>query len=271
MKARKIVTVLCLAVALLSVGCSGSKKDENQGASAESKSEGTTSNEENDTESEEDTTPIIEGDFQLVDCIALGNYKGLKLTRSVEEVTDQDVDLYLASLMDVEEVTDKDAEVQMYDTVNLAFEGTRDGVAFEGGTSSSYDLVIGSKSFIDGFEEGMIGMKVGESRDLNLTFPDDYKNSEELRGAAVVFHVTVNKISRPEEISDAWVVEKTGNQYQTADEYRSYVRENLETNKQNTALQAMRQDAWSQIEEACEFLQLPSAYVEEGKEVCPLA
>ena len=107
-------------------------------------------------------------------------------------------------------------------------------------------------------------MKAGESRDLNLTFPEDYR-SEEMQGAEVVFHVTVHTISRPPELTDAWVEENTDGAYGTADEFRQYVRENLETNRQNTAEQTLRQEAWTMIQENSEFLQLPASYVEEGE------
>lgn len=111
----------------------------------------------------------------------------------------------------------------------------------------------------------MIGMKAGESRDLDLTFPEDYQ-TEEMQGAEVVFHVTVHTISRAPELTDAWVEENTGGMYTTADEFRQYVRDNLETNRQNQATQAMRQEAWAMLESSSEFLQLPASYVEEGEE-----
>lgn len=271
MRKKRILAILCLVAALAATGCSNDTVDNGQGTTSESgKSNdtaegGASDGKSNDTSSvEPDTTPITEGDFALADCVKLGEYKGLKLTRSVEAVSEEDVDSYVASQMNVEEVTDAKATVQQGDTVNIAYEGTRDGVAFEGGTSSSYDLVIGSGRFIEGFEDGIIGMKAGESRDLDLTFPENYK-TEDLRGAAVVFHVTVNKISRAPELTDEWVLENTDGEYTTAEEFRQFARDNLETNKQNSAMQAMRQDAWRQVEEGTEFLQLPRAYVEEGE------
>ena len=261
MKKTGIFVALCLAASLFATGCGGDSKDDSKDASSGSEATENTSSVSGD---DLDTTPIVEGEFVLEECITLGNYKGLKLTRDVAAVSDEDVENYIRSLMVTTEVTDPDAVVQEGDTVNLAFEGTRDGVAFEGGTSSSYDLVIGSGSFIPGFEDGMIGMKVGESRDLNLTFPETYQN-EEMRGADVVFHVTVNKISRTPDLTDEWVLEYTSSEYTTVAEYRQYVRELLETNRQNTALQTMRQEAWSQVRENCSFLQLPASYVEDGK------
>ena len=83
--------------------------------------------------------------------------------------------------------------VESGDTVNIDFEGKKDGVAFDGGTSQGYNLTIGSGSFIDGFEDGLIGVNVGDTVDLNLTFPEGYQNAD-LAGQDVVFTVTVNFI-----------------------------------------------------------------------------
>ena len=88
-----------------------------------------------------------------------------------------------------------DVFVQKGDTVNIDYTGKKDGVAFSGGTATGYDLVIGSNSFIDGFEDGLVGYKIGDKPNLNLTFPEDYGNAE-LKGAAVVFEVKINSIKR---------------------------------------------------------------------------
>ena len=93
-------------------------------------------------------------------------------------------------LMMVAERTE--GKVQAGDTVNIDYVGKKDGVAFDGGTATGYDLIIGSNKFIPGFEEGLIGKDIGTTVELNLKFPDDYKNSPELAGAAVVFTVRIN-------------------------------------------------------------------------------
>lgn len=265
MKNRKALLVLCLAAALAATGCGNKGKDSSEATSTSSaETASSASSADSTSTSEEDTTPLVDGDFELEDCITLCDYKGLKLTREVEAVTDEDVESYITSMMSPEVVTDASAVVEEGDTVNIDYEGTKDGVAFDGGTSTGYDLVIGSDSFIDGFEDGLIGMKAGESRDLDLTFPEDYQ-AEDLAGAAVVFHVTVNTISRVPDLTDAWVVANTDGEYTTAAEYRQNARENLETNNENTALQNLRQTVWTQLEENSTFKQLPSSYVEEGQ------
>lgn len=128
--------------------------------------------------------------------VELGQYKGLEVEVEKQEVTDEMVDARIkqdqqkaSRTVDVD-----DRAVENGDTVNLDYAGTVDGVAFEGGTAAAQTLVIGSNTFIPGFEEQMIGMQIGEEKDLNVTFPEQY-HSEELAGKAAVFHVKVNGIT----------------------------------------------------------------------------
>lgn len=130
--------------------------------------------------------------------ITIADYKGLTLTAEKTEVTEEMVDEQIEALLEwyPAEVTGRAA--QLGDTANIDFAGYKDGVAFDGGTAEGYDLVLGSGSFIDGFEDGVVGMNIGDERDLDLTFPENY-GSEELAGQDVVFHVTLNSLSSAEE------------------------------------------------------------------------
>lgn len=128
--------------------------------------------------------------------VALGDYKGLTIEKiATQEVKDQDVDAELAQVRErnarFEEVTDR--AVQDGDQINLDYCGKVDGVAFSGGTAEKQTLVIGSHSFIAGFEEQLVGMNIGETKDINVTFPTEY-HAEELAGKDAVFTVTVNSI-----------------------------------------------------------------------------
>ena len=131
--------------------------------------------------------------------IDLGEYKGIKVDTKADEfkkfydsAVSSDIssnDLY---------VRKTEGEVSNGDTVNIDYTGKKDGIAFDGGTAEGYDLTIGSNSFIEGFETGLIGKKIGETVDLNLTFPENY-NSSELAGKAVVFTVKINYVKTTEE------------------------------------------------------------------------
>ena len=128
--------------------------------------------------------------------VELGQYKGLEVEVEQQVVTDDMIDTRIkqdqqkaSRTVDVE-----DRPVATGDTVKLDYAGTVDGVAFEGGTAQDQTLVIGSNTFIPGFEDQMIGMKIGEEKDLNVTFPEQY-HAENLAGKAAVFHVKVNGIT----------------------------------------------------------------------------
>ena len=141
-------------------------------------------------------------DFDPSKYVTLGEYKGMNITIPKTEVTDEDVDSYIDYLLSANEsyvdITDRDV-AQNGDVANIDYEGKKDGVAFDGGTAQGYDLNLGSGVFIDGFEDGVVGMKVGETKDLTLTFPDNYAN-EDLAGAEVVFTVTLNSIKEAKKI-----------------------------------------------------------------------
>ena len=131
--------------------------------------------------------------------VTLGDYKGLEVEAELQKLTDEMVDARIeedrkkaSRTIDVD-----DRAIQEGDTVNLDYAGTVDGVAFAGGTAQGQTLTIGSHQFIPGFEEQMVGMQIGEEKDLNVKFPDEY-HAEELKGKDAVFHVKVNSIQATE-------------------------------------------------------------------------
>lgn len=132
-------------------------------------------------------------DIKASDYVTLGNYIGIEASAAEPVVEDGMVDAYMSYFVlpqiPIEGVTDR--AIEEGDTVNIDFVGYLDGEAFEGGTGAGYDLRIGSHQFIDGFEDGLIGVNYGDTVSLDLTFPDPYTNPD-LAGAAVVFEVTVN-------------------------------------------------------------------------------
>lgn len=207
-------------MAVLLSGC-GSKNADTQSSDTQS-SESTKETTEEAKSQTEDFSKYVE----------LGEYKGIELTKLSDEVSDEMVETKIQYNLNQtgEKEQIKTGTVKEGDTVNIAYEGKKDGVAFEGGTADSYDLTIGSGTFIEGFEEGLIGKSVGETVDLNLTFPEDY-TSEELAGQDVVFTVTIHYIcgdTITPELDDAWVAENSQNGSKTVAEYREEVRNSLE-------------------------------------------
>lgn len=161
--------------------------------------------------------------------LELGEYKGLTLTAVKAGVTDEDLEAELENLKSQypAEVTGRAAKLG--DVANIDYVGTKDGEAFSGGTAEGFDLALGSGTFIDGFEDGVVGMNVGEERDLNLTFPENYKSAD-LAGQDVVFHVTLNAIKNVENtaIDDALAQRVMDDTDATVDQLRSQVYGGLE-------------------------------------------
>ena len=171
--------------------------------------------------------------------VTLGDYKGLTVSLDSVEVTEEEIqnkiDTALKTNAEKKEITDR--PIQKGDVVNIDYVGKKDGKAFEGGTSSEggYDLTIGSNSFIEGFEEGLIGSKIGDTIELPLKFPEDY-HSEELKGQDVVFTVSVNSITEETvpQLSDE-VAAKIDKECKTVAEYKEKVKQDLISSKKQSA------------------------------------
>lgn len=179
--------------------------------------------------------------------VKLGDYKGVEYTPMPVEVTDEDVESKIQSLVDMNPtVIEVDREAADGDMVNIDYIGLKDGVAFEGGTGSDYDLILGSGTFIEGFEEGLIGVVAGQKISLNLTFPNDYGN-EELAGQAVVFDVTVNSVKeqKPAKLNDEFIKEFT--ESDTLASYRETVREELLESAEDAALNQKKSDVFMKV------------------------
>ena len=142
-------------------------------------------------------------DIKASDYVTLGNYIGIEASAQEPSVEEELVDLYIEYYILPEYIT----TVEMGDTANIDFVGYLDGEPFEGGTGKGADLTIGSGQFIDGFEDGLVGVDVGETVSLDLAFPDPYLNNPDLSGVPVVFDVTVNRVVRPitPQPSDAFI------------------------------------------------------------------
>lgn len=184
--------------------------------------------------------------------VTLGEYKGIEVSVAPkDEVTQEEIDNYIQSAVEGQttyaDVTGR--AIQTGDTVNIDYVGKKDGVEFEGGSSTDggYDLEIGSGSFIEGFEEGLIGANIGDTLDLNLTFPEDY-SSADLAGADVVFTVSVNSIKEAviPELSDE-LVPTLAAECTTVDEYKEYVKNLLEEQVQTSFDQTVQSTAFQNV------------------------
>ena len=191
--------------------------------------------------------------------VTLGEYKGVSVKKETTVVTDVEVDARVEEERNKQatEIQVEDRAVAEGDTVNLDYAGTVDGVAFAGGTAQDQTLKIGSGSFIPGFEEQMIGMNIGEEKDLQVTFPEKY-HAEELAGKAAVFHVKVNSITETQlpALDDDFA--KDISEFDTLEEYKADIRAKLEAqaaerdnnNFTNAVIEKVLENATVEIPEA---------------------
>ena len=194
--------------------------------------------------------------------VTIGEYKGLELNRTSQSVTDDDVQAEINYDLEDNGTEVKDGTVENGDTVTINFTGTIDGKEFDGGSAEDYELVVGDGEMIDGFEDGIVGMKSGETKELDLTFPDDYYE-ESVAGKAVVFKVTLQKFTRPAELTDEWVAANTD--YKTVDEYREAVKKQLEDTAAQTADYGLYSNAWNEVQAASEVKDYPKEDVDAAK------
>ena len=203
-------------------------------------------------------------DFDLSEYVTVGDYIGIDVERvDPDPVTDEDVQTEITSVLESKiswEEVDRPAENG--DKVNIDYEGKIDGETFDGGSAQGYDLTLGDGVFIEGFEEGLVGANKGETKELNLTFPDPYVNNEELSGKPVVFTVKVNSISEEvvPELNDDFV-KSLNEDYKTVDEYEAAVRKDLEDQAAETAKQAMMSSAWTTVMDNSEVIKYPEEEV----------
>lgn len=208
---------------------------------------------------EPDQPFIFTAEVALKPAVELGKYKGVKIGKIETEVTDEDI----MEVIDRErrnnarEITVEDRAVEDGDTATIDFEGFVDDEAFEGGKGEDYDLVIGSHSFIDTFEEQLIGKNIGDDVDVNVTFPKDYQ-AEELAGKPALFKVKIKGIKAQElpELDDEFASEVS--EYETVDEYKESIKKDLAEKKaedaknqrEREAIEAVIADAKMDIPEA---------------------
>lgn len=266
MKKKAVVAMLIMCMAVSAAACGKSSDTE------KTTTETTDTKDSEDSEKDSTDTDTKEtdssGENRLVSVkdvskyVTIGEYKGLELTRTSQPVTDDDVQAEINYNMEDNGSEVKDGTVENGDTVTINFTGTIDGKEFDGGSAEDYELVVGDGEMIDGFEDGIVGMKSGETKELDLTFPDDYYE-ESVAGKAVVFKVTLQKFTRPAELTDEWVAENT--EYKTVDEYRAAVKTQLEDTAVQTADYELYSDAWNEVQAASEIKDYPKEDVDAAK------
>ena len=196
--------------------------------------------------------------------VTLGQYKGIEATREPVSVSDEDVNAEVESARkrNARKVS-VEREAQMGDTANIDFDGFLNGERFDGGKAEGYDLELGSNSFVPGFEEQIVGMQIGEEKDLDITFPEEYV--EDLAGKAVVFKVKLNSLTVSElpELDDEFA--KDVSEFDTLDEYKADIRANIEKRRQDEAEEKVRSEIMHKAAENM-TVEIPEVMVQEKVE-----
>ncbi len=194
--------------------------------------------------------------------VELGEYKGVEVTKADAEVTDADVEEELKKVQDQNSrtVSVEDRAVKDGDMTVIDFEGFIDGEAFEGGKGENYPLTIGSHSFIDTFEEQMIGMNIGEEKELNVTFPEDY-HAENLKGKPAIFKVTVKEIKEKQlpELDDDFAQDVSD--FDTLAEYKDDLKKKIAERKESEAKAKKESEAIEKVVEAAK-MDIPQAMID---------
>lgn len=254
MKKKLVILLTAVLAAGMVIGCGNgdSKTEEKSGEEAQSG--------EAADQGEAGGSVAFLKDIKVEDYVTLGEYKGMEVTVTSAGVDESELDslveqVYFSSIT-AENGGVIDRAVEDGDTVYIDYEGKKDGVAFEGGTDSNSPLTIGSNRFIEGFEAGLIGVMPGETVDLNLAFPEEYKNNAELAGQEVVFTVTVNYIL-PTEMKDEVVAAWGDEEYSTVEELRQYAYDYLEESIAYEYEVNLENAVLSQFMDNCVFQEMP--------------
>ena len=264
MKSRFIKGILLAMICIQITGC----QNQNNQAQTENSTEDV-STEENMEETLNQT--IYLEDINVEEYVTLGEYKGLEIIQSKPEVTEEEVNSFieysLSSAKELEPITEREV-VENGDVANIDYEGKKEGVAFDGGTAAGYNLEIGSGTFIPGFEEGLVGVKVGETKDLNLTFPENY-GAADLAGQEVVFTVTVNSISTyvTPELNDEFVSGLGIEGVTTVSQFETYAREGLEKEAESNYLYNVQMQLLALAMQTATIEEPPTELIEKYKNV----
>lgn len=260
---------MLLVMALSVTGCSQktATKDKDTKTEETAKTDDAEETESDNTEDTSEDTPTtaeLMAGIDVEKCVTLGDYKGVTVEKTIQSVTDEDVQNEIDNAL-ANYPVEVDQAAKEGDTVNIDYVGKIDGEEFDGGSDQGADLKLGSGKVIDGFEDGLIGARKGETRTLNLTFPEDY--TQDLAGKAVEFTVTVNAVKEPlSEPTDQWVADNIEG-YDNLADYKAGIRSEQEESNEQTAENQVRYAAWTQVIDNCTINEYPETLVEVGKKL----
>ena len=203
--------------------------------------------------------------FDLMPEVKLGNFEGLKSKKKVVKISDAQIDAEIEREREKHaRFVEEDKVCENGDFATIDFSGSVDGIKFDGGTAEDYRLELGSHTFIEGFEEQVVGMKKGESKDINVKFPDNY-GAENLSGKDAIFAVTVKKVEKKvlPEVNDKFVSDTT--EFETLEEYKKSIKEGLTKAEEDKAERDYEVALIDEVVDRCS-LELPASMVDHEVE-----
>ncbi len=273
---KKKLVLMCLTGMMIASisACGGKKADKDanvvETSSIREENETTTVVEEESSDSAQTEMDRVSDredyvgfqDLDIDKYVTLGDYKKMKVTATRPKVSEDGIEDYINSRLLVGTITNR--PIKKGDVADIDYVGKKDGVAFEGGTASGYKLSIGSGGFIPGFEDGLVGVNVGETVDLNLTFPENYRNTA-MAGQEVVFTVTVNSIEGSAEYATVTPEEmaEMGLPYKTKEEVWEAGKRAMEENAEETYTANARSAVVRKVVEESTVQSIPEYLIEE--------
>ena len=268
MKKKTVLVLLAMCVAFSAAAC-GEEKESGTSASEASEAgaaEENTSQEAEASAAEEESAEADSAgetsaeEVRLVsvddvsDYVTIGGYKGLELNNVVQPVSDDDIDAEIEyQLMNSSEQV-ADGTLEEGDIATVNYTATIDGSEFDGGSQENYEFIVGESGEVEDFDNGLLGMAKGETRELTISFPADYYNPN-VAGQTAVYEVTLLQFTRTPELTDEWVAANTD--VKTVDEYRESVRKQLEDNADLLASYDLYAAAWTEVMDGSEVKEYP--------------
>ena len=269
MKKKTVAAMLTICMVLGMTACAGGKKEEKTSEKTENTAETPEKEKEEDSTGTEETKKKAKESVRLVSVediskyVTVGEYKGLKLDKVVSPVSDNEADVEIEFRLQENPEEVQGASVETGDQVRINFTGTIDGKSFEGGSEQDFDLIVGQSGITEEFDQGVLGMKKGETKEISVNFPEEYYDSE-VAGKSAVYEVTVQKISRTPELTDEWVAANT--ESKTVAEYREAVKKELQADAEEMAGYALQTQAWNQVLETSEIKKYPEEDIKAAVE-----
>lgn len=268
MKKKTVLVLLAMCVAFSAAAC-GEEKESGTSASEASEAgaaEENTSQEAEASAAEEESAEADSAgetsaeEVRLVsvddvsDYVTIGGYKGLELNNVVQPVSDDDIDAEIEyQLMNSSEQV-ADGTLEEGDIATVNYTATIDGSEFDGGSQENYEFIVGESGEVEDFDNDLLGMAKGETRELTIAFPADYYNPN-VAGQTAVYEVTLLQFTRTPELTDEWVAANTD--VKTVDEYRESVRKQLEDNADLLASYDLYAAAWTEVMDGSEVKEYP--------------